>query len=133
MIIPANLKRHRFPPEIIAHALWLHFCIPLSLRVVELMHLERGIVVSNETIRYWATKFGPDYPMHFRRRCPQPDDAWHLDAVEITIAGKAHWPWKAVDQDGYALDEIVQARRNTKAAKRLLTRLLKKQGIKQGA
>lgn len=46
----------------------------------------------------------------------------------ITIAGKKHWLWRAVDQDGYVLDEIVQARRNTKAAKRLLTRLLKKQG-----
>jgi putative transposase len=46
----------------------------------------------------------------------------------ITIAGKKHWLWRAVDQDGYVLDEIVQARRNTKAAKRLLMRLLKKQG-----
>jgi putative transposase len=46
----------------------------------------------------------------------------------ITIAGKKHWLWRAVDQDGYVLDEIVQARRNTKAAERLLMRLLKKQG-----
>ena len=44
----------------------------------------------------------------------------------ITIAGKKHWLWRAVDQDGYVLDEIVQHRRNAKAAKRLLTRLLKK-------
>lgn len=133
MITPASLKRHRFPPEIIAHALWLHFRFPLSLRFVELMLLERGIVVSHETIRYWATKFGPDYAMHFRRRSPQPDHTWHLDAVEITIAGKEHWLWKAVDQDGYMLDEIVQTRRNTKAAKRLLTRLLKKQSKKLSA
>ena len=54
---------------------------------------------------------------------------WHLDEVVITIAGRKHWLWRAVDQDGYVLDEIVQARRNTKAAKRLLARLLKKQGI----
>jgi putative transposase len=54
---------------------------------------------------------------------------WHLDEVVITIAGRKHWLWRAVDQDGYVLDEIVQNRRNTKAAKRLLTRLLKKQGI----
>lgn len=49
--------------------------------------------------------------------------------VVITVAGKKHWLWRAVDQDGYVLDEIVQTRRNTKAAKRLLTRLLKKQGL----
>jgi putative transposase len=49
--------------------------------------------------------------------------------VAVRIAGKKHWLWRAVDQDGYVLDEIVQGRRNTKAAKRLLTRLMKKQGI----
>ncbi len=54
---------------------------------------------------------------------------WHLDEVVITIADRKHWLWRAVDQDGYVLDEIVQPRRDTKAASRLLTRLLKKQGI----
>lgn len=49
--------------------------------------------------------------------------------MAITIGGRKHWLWRAVDQDGYILDEIVQARRNTKAAKRLLVRLLKKQGL----
>lgn len=53
----------------------------------------------------------------------------HLDEVAITIAGEKHWLWRAVDQDGYVLDEIVQRRRNAKAARRLLTRLLKKQGV----
>ena len=46
----------------------------------------------------------------------------------VAIGGKKHWLWRAVDQDGYILDEIVQTRRDTKAARRLLRRLLKKQG-----
>ena len=46
----------------------------------------------------------------------------------ITIAGQKHWLWRAVDQDGYVLDEVIQTRRNTKAAKRLLKRLLRKRG-----
>jgi putative transposase len=54
---------------------------------------------------------------------------WHLDEVVITIAGRKRWLWRAVDQDGYVLDEIVQNGRNTRAARRLLTRLLKTQGI----
>lgn len=53
---------------------------------------------------------------------------WHLDEVVVTIGGRKHWVWRAVDQDGYVLDEIIQIRRNTKAAKRLLRRLIKKQG-----
>jgi putative transposase len=125
-----SYKRHRFPPEIIARAVWLYFRFPLSLRLVEEMLLERGIVVSYETIRRWARKFGPDYAKRFRRKPARSDDIWHLDEVVITIAGRKHWLWRAVDQDGYVLDEIVQTRRNTKAAKRLLTRLLQKQGLK---
>ncbi len=124
-----SYKRHRFPPQIIAHAVWLYFRFPLSLRLVEEMLLERGIVVSYETIRRWAKKFGPDYARRLRRKQPSRDDIWHLDEVVITIAGGKLWLWRAVDQDGYVLDEIVQNRRNTKAAKRLLTRLLKKQGV----
>jgi putative transposase len=123
---PVSYKRHRFPSQIIAHAVWLYFRFPLSLRLVEEMLLERGIIVSYETIRRWALKFGPDYARRLKCKTPSRRDIWHLDEVVITIAGKKHWLWRAVDQDGYVLDEIVQARRNTKAAKRLLMRLLKK-------
>jgi putative transposase len=61
-------KRHRFSPAIIAHAVWLYFRFPLSLRLVEEMLLERGIVVSYEAVRRWAMKFGRDYA----RREPRP-------------------------------------------------------------
>ena len=50
----------------------------------------------------------------------------------VSIKGRKHWLWRAVDQDGYVLDEIVQNRRNTKAARRLLMRLLGKQGMVPG-
>ncbi|MBM1173766.1 IS6 family transposase [Microvirga arabica] len=128
MTKPISYKRHRFPSQIIAHAVWLYFRFPLSLRLIEEMLLERGVVVSYETVRRWALKFGPDYARGLKRKTPNRRDIWHLDEVVVTIAGKKHWLWRAVDQDGYVLDEIVQTRRNTKAAKRLLTRLLKKQG-----
>ena len=125
-----SYKKHRFPPSIIAHAVWLYFRFPLSLRLVEEMLLERGIVVSYETIRRWGRKFGPNYAKQLRRKKPSQKDIWHLDEVVISIDGRKHWLWRAVDQDGYVLDEIVQARRDTKAAKRLLVKLLKKQGLK---
>jgi putative transposase len=128
MIKPVSYKRHRFPPEIIAHAVWLYFRFPLSLRLVEEMLLERGILVSYETVRRWSLKFGPGYARRLKRKRPSRRDIWHLDEVVITIAGRKHWLWRAVDQDGYVLDEIVQTRRDTKAGKRLLKRLLKKQG-----
>ncbi len=125
---PVSYKRYRFPPAIIAHAVWLYFRFPLSLRLVEEMLLERGILVSYETVRRWSLKFGRAYARRLRRKQASPGDIWHLDEVVIIIAGRTHWLWRAVDQDGYVLDEIVQTRRDTKAAKRLLQHLLKKQG-----
>ena len=105
---PVSYKRHRFPPEIIAHAVWLYFRFPLSLRLVEEMLLERGIGVYYETVRRWALKFGPAYARRLRRKTPSRRDIWHLDEVVVTISGQKHWLWRAVDQDGYVLDEIVQ-------------------------
>jgi putative transposase len=129
LIEPISYKRHRFPSQIIAHAVWLYFRYPLSLRLVEEVLLDRGILVSYETIRRWGKRFGPAYARRLRRKPPRPTDIWHLDEAVISIAGEKHWLWRAVDQDGYVLDEIVQMRRYTKAAKRLLTRLMKKQGL----
>ena len=129
-MIPRSVsyKRHRFPPEIIAHAVWLYFRFPLSLRLVEEMLLERGILVSYETIRRWALKFGPYYACRLKRKAAGWHDIWHLDEVVIAINGEKRYLWRAVDQEGYVLDELVQVHRNTKAARRLLTRLLRKQG-----
>ena len=130
MTTPARSRYagHRFPPEVISHVIWLYFRFPLSLRMVEEMLAARGIVVSHETVRQWALKFGQAIANQIRRRLPNAGDKWHLDEVVIAIAGKKHWLWRAVDQDGFVLDVLVQSRRDQRAAKRLLRKLLKKQG-----
>jgi putative transposase len=118
---------HRFPAEVIGHAVWLDFRFPLGLRMVEEMPAARGITVSHETVRQWARKFGQAFADRIRR-LPCAGDKWHLDEVVITIAGEKHWLWRAVDQGGLVLDVPVQSRRDKKAAKRLLRKLLKRQG-----
>src|SRR6476660_3882461 len=115
---------YRFPPEVISHAVWLYFRFPLSLRMVEEMLAARGILVSHETVRQWARKFGQDFANQIRRRLPAAGDKWHLDELVISIAGRKHWLWRAVDQHGIVLDILVQSRRNATAAKRLLRKLL---------
>ncbi len=82
--------RYRFPTEVISHAVWLYFRVPLSLRMVEEMLAARGILVSHETVRQWALKFGQDFAKKIRRRLPAPGDKWHLDEVVISIAGRKH-------------------------------------------
>jgi putative transposase len=125
----ATYKNHRNRIEIVARAIWLYFRFNVSLREVEEMLLERGIVVSYETIRRWCRMHAADYILGLRRKAATRDDIWHLDELIVRVNGQKCWLWRAVDQDGYVLDEIVQTRRNTKAARRLLTRLLKKQGM----
>jgi putative transposase len=126
MNLPLNPYRgFRFPREIIQHAVWLYHCFSLSLRDVELILAERGIVVSYESIREWGLRFGRVFAAALKRCRPQPGDKWHLDEVFIRIRGKIHYLWRAVDQDGNVLDILVQSRRNAKAAKRFFRKLLK--------
>jgi putative transposase len=118
---------YRFPAEVISHAVWLYFRFPLSLRMVDEILAARGITVSYETVRQWARKFGQSFANQIRCRLPRAGDKWHLDEVEVKIAGQKHWLWRAVDQDGFVLDVLVQRRRDKRAAKRLLRKLLKRQ------
>src|SRR4051795_12927908 len=118
---------HRFPAEVISQAVWLYFRFPLSLRMVEEMLAARGIVVSHESVRQWALKFGQEFANQIRRRLPRAGDKWHLDEVVIKIAGVKRWLWRAVDQTGLVLDVLVQSRRDKGAATRLLRKLLKRQ------
>ena len=122
---PASYPRHRFPAEIISHAVWLYHLFCLSLRDVELILAERGVIVTHESIRSWCNKFGAEFAKRLRKRRPKPGDVWHLDEVFIRINGMLHYLWRAVDQNGVVLDILVQGRRNADAAKRFFKRLLR--------
>src|ERR1700750_354226 len=123
-------KNHRFPVEIISHAVWLYFRFCLSFRDVEELLAERGVVVTYEAIRKWCRKFGQTYANQLRRRRPRPGDKWHLDEVFLTIKGEHHYLWRAVDQDGNILDILVQRRRDKKRAQKFFHKLLK--GLRYG-
>jgi len=123
--LSGRTKGHRYPPEIIAHCVWLYHRFPLSFREVEELMLTRGVVVSYETIRQWCAKFGQAYANQLRRRQARPGDKWHLDEVFIRINGTIYYLWRAVDQHGNVLDILVQPRRNAVAAKKFFRKLLK--------
>ena len=85
--LPDPHYRHRFSAEVISHAVWLYHVFSLSLRDVELLMAELGIIVSYETVRRWCRKFGESFAHALRRRRPRPGDKWHLDEVFIRIQG----------------------------------------------
>ena len=119
---------HRFPVEIISHAVWVYHRFCLSFRDVEDLLAERGIIVSYETIRHWCQKFGPDYARKLKRRQGRLGDIGHLDEVFVRINGQQQYLWRAVDQDGDVIDILVQPRRDQRAAERFFQRLMRGQG-----
>ena len=120
----SRLKGFRYPREIIAYAVWAYHRFPLSTADTEDLLAARGVTVSRETIRLWVKRFGRHFADCIRRDRPRPNDKWHMDEVVITIRGKKHWLWRAIDAKGDVLDILVQTRRNAKAAKRFFQRLV---------
>jgi len=121
---PNPYHGHRFPREVIAHAVRLYLRFALSFRDVEELLAERGVQVSYETVRRWVAKFGAQYADELRRREVRTGRTWHLDEMATRVGGRLHWLWRAVDEHGQTLDVLLQAQRDTAAAERFFRRLL---------
>lgn len=105
MLEQASLYRgHRFPREVIAHAVWLYVRFALSFRDVEDLLADRGVQVSYETVRRWVAKFETQYADELQRRELRACRAWHLDEMATRVGGRVHWLWQAVDEHGQTLD-----------------------------
>jgi putative transposase len=126
---PLSYARHRFPPDVIRHAVWLYLRFTLSYRDVEDLLAERGLIVSNESIRRWVLKFGLMIAKNLRKSRPRAYSRWHLDEMVVSLSGKQMYMWRAVDGEGEVLEILVQPRRDKAAAMRLLRKLLRRQGF----
>src|ERR1700756_4145608 len=84
-----SYRRHRFPPVVIQHAVWLYLRFTLSYRDVEDLLAERGFDVSYETVRSWVLKFGPVIARRLRQRRPRPSDRWHVDETRWLFGSPA--------------------------------------------
>ena len=133
MKIPAEmprLKGCRFPPEVVAYAVWVshRFALSISTADVEDLLAERGVIVSREAVRKWINRFARHFARCKKRDRPSAADKWHLDEVFVPINGVKMWLWRAVDGNGDVLDILVQPRRNAKAASRFLRHLIARFG-----
>ncbi len=118
-----------FPPVIVQRAVWLYARFTLSFRDVEELLAERGIQVSYESIRRWVARFGPQIAHRLRHHRPRPHSQWHLDEMFVSMDGKRMYLWRAIDQNGEILDLLVQAKRDKRAALKLMRKLMKKSGF----
>jgi putative transposase len=126
---PLSYSGYRFPRDIIQRAVWMYLRFTLSFRDVEELLAERGIAVTYETVRRWVLTFGPAIASRLRAKRPKPHGRWHLDEMFVRVGGKQMYLWRAVDAEGEVLEVVLQAKRDTKAARKLMRKLLKKQGM----
>lgn len=89
------------------------------------MLLERGVVVTYETIRCWCDKFGAGFARRAKAARRKPGSTWHLDEMFVNLRGEPYLLWRAVDEHGAELDVLVQKRRDKAAAKRFFRRVLR--------
>ena len=80
----------------------------------------------DETVRCWVLKFEPLIARRLRRHRPRPSNRWHLDEMVVRTGGKRRYRWRAVDHEGEVPDMLVHSRRDSRAARRLMRKLLKK-------
>jgi putative transposase len=118
-------RGHRFPAIVISCAVRWYFRFSLSLRDIEELLLERGIVVTYETIRCWCDKFGAGFAQCAKAVRRKPGSTWHLDEMFVTLRGEPYLLWRAVDEHGAELDMLVQKRRDKAAAKRFFRWVLR--------
>ncbi|KAA0996114.1 IS6 family transposase [Paraburkholderia panacisoli] len=116
---------HRFPAVVISCAVRWYFRFQLSLRDIEELLFERGIVVSYETVRRWCDKFGTGFAHRVKAGRRKPGSTWHLDELFVTLRGEPYVLWRAVDEHGAELDILLQKRRDTAAAERFFKRVLR--------
>ena len=125
-------KYFKTSPEIIRLAVMLYVRFPLSLRNVEDLLHERGIVVSHETVRFWWNRFGPLFANEIRKRrivgMKSSRWQWHLDEVFVKINGERHYLWRAVDNEGEVLESYVTKARDRKAALNFLKKTMRRHG-----
>ncbi|MFM0632176.1 IS6 family transposase [Paraburkholderia xenovorans] len=115
---------HRFSAAVISCAVRWYFRFQLSLRDIEELLFERGVVVSYETVRRWCDKFGACFAHRVKATRRKPGTTWHLDEVFVTLRGEPYLLWRAVDQHGAELDILLQKRRDKAAAKGFFKRVL---------
>ncbi|GLZ19995.1 hypothetical protein Bpla01_35240 [Burkholderia plantarii] len=121
----ARYHCHRFPAAIISQAIRWYFRFLLSVRDIEGLRFEHGVIVSYETIHRWRDKFGATFARRVKAARRKPGRTWYLDEMFVSLRGEPWLPWRAVDEHGTELDILLRKRRDEAAAKRFSQRVLR--------
>src|SRR6266850_3752326 len=124
-----SFKGAHFPKDIILTGVRWYVAYPLSTRHVEKLMLERGVHVEHSTINRWVVKYSPQLEEAFHRRKRPVWVSWRMDETYIKIKGAWYYLYRAVDKQGQTIDFLLTAQRDEQAAKRFLTKAIRRHGV----
>jgi transposase-like protein len=102
---------------------------PLSYRHVEELLEERGVPVDHATIQRWVVKYSPLLEEAFHRRKRPVWISWRMDETYVKVRGQWRYLYRAVDKTGQTIDFLLTAERDEQAAKRFLTKAIRRHSV----
>jgi putative transposase len=127
--MPVSFKGAHFPQEIILMGVRWYVAYPLSYRHVEELMAERGVPVDHATIQRWVIKYSAQLEATFHRRKRSVGRSWRMDETYIRVKGEWRYLYRAVDKHGQTIDFLLTAERDEQAAKRFLTKAIRRHGV----
>lgn len=122
---PSAYHGFRFPAADISCAVRWYHRFNLSLRDIEELLFERGVVASYESVHNWCDRFGPMFAYQVKAVRPRTGTTWHLEELFVRLRGEPYVLWRAVDEHGVELDVLLQKHRDKTAAKRFFRKMLR--------
>lgn len=127
--MPVSFKGAHFPQEIILTCVRWYVAYPLSTRHVEELMRERGVPVDHATVNRWGIKYSPPLEAAFHRRKWPVGRSWRLDETYIRVKGEWCYLYRAVDKYGQTIDFLLTEQREEQAAKRFLSKAIRRHGV----
>ncbi|KHJ65682.1 integrase, partial [Pantoea rodasii] len=127
-LIQKSFKRLHYPTNIIAQCVRWYLAYALSLRNLEKMMAERGIVVDHSTLHRWVIRLVPLMDKEFRRQKRAVGHRWRMDETYIKVRGQWKYLYRAVDSVGQTIDFLLTARRDAAAALRFFRKAIRHHG-----
>jgi putative transposase len=124
-----SFKGAHFPQEIILTGVRWYVAYPLSTRHVEELMLERGVHVDHSTSNRWVIKYSPQLEEACHRRKRPVWVSWRMDETYIKVKGEWYYLYRAVDKTGQTIDFLLTEQRDEPAAKRFLTKAIRRHGV----
>jgi transposase-like protein len=117
-------KWRHFAPEIILLCVRWYLKYQISLRDVEEMLFERGLVIDHTTIHRWVIRYSPEIAKRVRTRLKPTNDSWRLDETYLKVNGEQVYLYRIVDSEGETVEFLLSRTRDKRAAKRLMRKAL---------